>query len=164
MSNPPEDQLLYFIGGMADSFSRLESRVIDCFACLVNAENTRIGEVISDRLSLIQTVSLVGALLKDLQDAEACREFASLSKEIEKAAAMRNDILHSSWATTSANDVIECDIFQERARKRHMAPSTHDLDKLICRIENGIFFIQEVEMKISAFSRRFANRNIRSQP
>lgn len=161
MSNPPEDQLLFFIGWMADSFARLESRIIDCFACLVNADNPRIGEVICDRLSLHQTVSLIGALLKDSQEAELCREFASLSKEIEKAAAIRNDILHSSWATPSANDVIECDIIQERARKRHLGPTGHDLEELMRKIEEGTFLIQAVEMRIIAFRQCYAKANIK---
>jgi hypothetical protein len=144
VSNPREDELLFFIGGMADSFARLESRIVDYFACLVNAENPRIGEVISDRLSLNQTVNLIGAILKDLQNTNACRQFALLSKEVEKAAAMRNDILHSSWATPSADDTSECDIIQLRARKRYVGLTEHDLDDLIRRIEDGTFFMQEV--------------------
>jgi len=158
MSNPPEDQLLFYIGWMADSFARLESRVIDCFTYLINPENPRIGQVISDRLSLNQTISLIGAILKETQDAEACREFALISKELEKAAALRNDILHSSWATPSANDVIDCDIIQERARKRHMGLTGHALNELMRKIEDGTFFIQKVEIEVAEFYRLYENK------
>lgn len=154
MSNPPEDQLLFFIGWMADSFARLESRVIDCFACLINTENPRIGQVISDRLSLNQTINLIGAILKETRDAKTCREFALLSKELEKAAALRNDILHSTWATPSANDVIECDIIQIRARKRHLGLTEHALDELMSKIEDDTFFIQKAEIQVAEFRRR----------
>jgi len=77
MSNPREDQILFAIGWMADSFARVEARVIDCFARMVNAGNPRIGELISDRLSLHQTVGLIGALLANNGDGNAKKAFAS---------------------------------------------------------------------------------------
>ena len=153
MSNPREDQLLFEIGWMADSFARVEARVVDCFARLVNASNPRIGELISDRLSLHQTVALIGTLVAAGNNENAKEAFADLSKDIQKAAATRNDILHSSWATPSADDDVDWEIIQERARKRHLSPGGHDLEDLLTKMEEGTFFIQEVEMKILVFCR-----------
>lgn len=153
MSNPREDQILFAIGWMADSFARVEARMVDCLALLVNPGNLRVGEVISDRLSLNQTVELVGALLAS-QGIEAGRHaFSSLSKDIKKAATIRNEVMHSSWATPSASDDTEWEIIQERARKRHQLPGGHVLEDLLAEMEKATFFIQEVEMKILAFHR-----------
>ena len=143
---------------MSDSFVRVEARVVDCFAYLVNASNPRIGEIISDRLSLHQTVGLIGALLTNRDDENAQKAFSSLSNEIQKAAATRNDIMHSSWATPSANGDIEWEIIQERARKRHMRPGGHALEDLLLRMEEVTFFIQDVEMKIIAFRRKHIDK------
>lgn len=127
--------------------------MVDCLAFLVNPANLRIGEVISDRLSLNQTVDLVGALLAS-QGIEADRQaFSSLSKDIKKAAAIRNDLMHSSWATPSASDDTEWEIIQERARKRHQHPGGHVVEDLLAEMEKATFFIQEIEVKILAFHR-----------
>lgn len=151
MSNPPEDQILFAIGWMADSFARVEARIVDCFALLVNPSNLRVGELISDRLSLQQTLGLVGSLLENLGNQHSHQTFLTISKDVQKAAATRNDIMHSSWATPSGNDDTEWEIIQERARKRHLAPGGHSLEDLLAKMEEATFFIQDVEMKVLTF-------------
>ncbi len=157
MSNSPEDNLLFAIGLMADSFARLEARVVDCLAHLVNPANLRIGEVISERLSLNQTVDLLVALLVS-RGVEVDRQaFSSLSKDIKKAAVIRNDIMHSSWVTPSASDNTNWDIIQERARKRRQYLSGHVLEDLLAEMEKATFFIQEIEIKVLDFHRNRIN-------
>lgn len=153
MSNPREDHLLFAIGWMADSFARLEARVVDCLAHLINPANLRIGEVISERLSLNQTVDLLGALLASRGVEADGQAFSSLSKDIKKAAVIRNDIMHPSWATPSASDNTNWEIIQERARKRRQYQGGHVLEDLLTEMEKATFFIQEIEMKVLAFHR-----------
>ena len=163
-NNPPEDQLLFQIGWMADSFAGLELQVVNLFAYLINAENPRVGEVISDRLSLHQTTSLIEDLLKLSRGAETHRQFKAISSEVDKAAAIRNDILHSTWLTPSANDTMQCDIIQERARKRHMGVTGHELDGLLRRIEEGVFFVQDVAFKIDCFANELRRLTAGAEP
>ena len=155
VSNPPEDQLVFAIGWMADSFARVEARTIDCLSLMVNPANLKVGELIGDRLSLNQTVELISALLAHQGNQAAQQEFLTLSKDIKKAAATRNDVMHSSWSTPAGDDDTGWEIIQERARKRHLIPKGHTLEALISQMSDATFFIQEVEMKIYAFRRNF---------
>lgn len=155
MSNPREDQLLYAIGSMAHSFARVEAQIVDCLAILINPGNLKIGELISDRLSLNQAMELVSVLLASRDNKASVKAFSSLCKDIRKAAATRNDVMHSSWSTPSAGDDTEWEIIQERARKRHITPRGHALEGLLSRLEEATFFIQEVEMNALAFRRNY---------
>lgn len=154
MSNNPEDQILFNIGHLADSFARLEYIVTDILSFLVNAENPKIGQIICDRLSLSQTVNLISDFLKNNSNDQIATAFVRLTKKIQQAAYFRNDILHSTWATPSADDDIECEIIQERARKRYLEPKYHDLDSLLNKMEEATFFIQEVEMELLKLLKR----------
>lgn len=153
MSNNPEDQILFNIGWLADSFSRVEFIVTDILSSLVNSNNPKIGQIVCDRLSLSQTVNLIADLLKNTENVQAQGEFKKITKKIHEAARFRNDILHSTWATPSASDDIEYAIIQERARKRHLEPKYHDLESLLAKMEQATFFIQDVEIELLNFHR-----------
>jgi len=154
MSNNPEDQILFNIGHLADSFARLEYTVTDIMSYLVNTENPKIGQIICDRLSLGQTVNLISDLLNNNSNDQIVTEFRKITKKIQEAANFRNDILHSTWATPSGDDDIEYAIIQERARKRYLEPKYHDLDSLLNKMEEVTFFVQDVEMELLKFLKK----------
>lgn len=154
MSHPPEDQILFEIGAIADSFARLEYNISNILSFLVNDKNLEIGQIISDRLTLNQTVNLISELLSINYDVLLISEFKKISKNIQKAATYRNDIIHSTWATPASDDDITGDIIQERARKRYIEPKYHELDALLKKMEESIFFIQETEIALTHFSQK----------
>ena len=147
------EQLLASVGNLAGSFAVLEFEIVDCLSLIVNDADLEIGMIVCDRLSFSQTLTLIGDFTRRKLGDSCCSDFRTLSRDLQAAARLRNDILHSSWAFPLDGEQRE--VFQERARRRNSGPDVHDAEELLARLAEGRKQMWELYDRVITFKKNY---------
>ncbi len=104
------------IGSICAGFADVEMELINAIGLLVDDGDLDVGEIVADRLSYSQTVDLFERLAKHRLRKDTPRELPRLVADLRKAAALRNDVIHSSWSCSLDEKPT---LYQERVRRKH---------------------------------------------
>ncbi len=97
-------ELMQLIGRVCTSFAAIESRVCDLLSLMINAEKPEIGRAVVDEQPFTRTVRLLKMLAARPDALHQIPDLDAMLKRLEKAAYMRNELIHSAAMIVPSED------------------------------------------------------------